>query len=326
MILRLLAALVCAAAELILWMNTPIFRLSFPRRRESIACWRERLCHGFPPARERQDGVVAFLVFSVFSDSISRLGRSIVHGIFLAGVCTLALPPALAQQADYAREKRWAEEITPAILVGDPVYLALPAKPSDQKFLAIHTTHPKPRAAVIVVHGMGVHPDWNLINALRSQLAEQEYTTLSVQMPVLASDAKGEAYPALFPEAAARLQAAVDFLKDQGHRKIALVSHSMGARMANHFLVNGGAVDAWVAVGISTGIYEQPQRLTMPVFDIYGEKDFPAVLKLAPARAAAIQRVRGSGQMSVAGADHYFNGAEAQLVRQVKRFLDSATR
>ncbi len=248
----------------------------------------------------------------------------ILYGILLVVACTFALPPAFAQVLpDYAREKRWADEITPAILVGDPVYLALPA---GHKFLALHATHPKPRAGVIVVHGMGVHPDWNLINALRSQLAEQEYTTLSVQMPVLAADAKGEAYPALFPEAATRLQAAVDFLKAKGHRKIALVSHSMGARMANHFLASGGVVDAWVAVGISSGIYDQPQRLTMPVFDVYGEKDFPAVLKLAPARAAAIQRVRGSGQMSVAGADHYFNGSEAQLVRQIKRFLDSATR
>ena len=29
---------------------------------------------------------------------------------------------AQAAQPDYAREKRWADEITPAILVGDPVY------------------------------------------------------------------------------------------------------------------------------------------------------------------------------------------------------------
>jgi hypothetical protein len=35
-------------------------------------------------------------------------------------------------QADYAREQRWASEITPAILVGDPVQLALPA---GRKFL-----------------------------------------------------------------------------------------------------------------------------------------------------------------------------------------------
>jgi dienelactone hydrolase len=234
----------------------------------------------------------------------------------------LCAPDALAQ-ADYAREKRWADEITPAILVGDPVYLA---QKSGQKFLAIHTTNAKARAGVIVVHGMGVHPDWNLINTLRSQLAEQGYATLSLQMPVLAADAKGEQYPALFPEAAERLHAAVAYLRDKGHAKVAIVSHSMGARMANQFLISGGAVDAWVAVGISTGVYVRAETFKAPVLDIYGEKDFPVVLQSAAARADAIKRVRGSGQVSVAGADHYFNGTEAELVRHVKRFLDNATR
>ncbi len=87
-----------------------------------------------------------------------------------------------------------------------------------------------------------------LINPLRSQLADQGYATLSVQMPVLASDAKAESYPALFPDAAERLRVAVAFLRDKGHRKVAIVSHSMGARMVNHFLAavhdRGGAVDA----------------------------------------------------------------------------------
>lgn len=232
---------------------------------------------------------------------------------------------ANAQTPDYAREKRWADEITPAILVGDPVYLALK---SGHKFLAIHAPNTKARAGVIVVHGMGVHPDWNLINVLRSQLAEQRYATLSVQMPVLAADAKGEQYPALFPEGAERLQASVNFLRDKGHRKVAIVSHSMGARMVNHFLAAGGAsdIDAWVAVGISTGEYLQPQAFKAPVLDIYGEKDFPAVLQNAAKRADAIRRVRGSGQVSVAGADHYFNGNETELTRHVKRFLDNATR
>ncbi len=234
---------------------------------------------------------------------------------------------AQTAQPDYAREKRWADEITPAILVGDPLYLALK---SGHKFLALHAPNPKARAGVIVVHGLGTHPDWNLINVLRSQLAEQGYTTLSVQMPVLAADAKADSYTALFPEAAERLQAAVAFLREQGHRKIVLVSHSMGARMVNHFLAadhdRGGAVDAWVSVGISSGVYLHPELFKAPVLDIYGEKDFPLVLANAARRVDAIKRVRGSGQMSVAGADHYFTGAESDLVRHVRRFLDNLTR
>ena len=240
-----------------------------------------------------------------------------------------ALAQLPAQLPDYAREKRWADEITPGLVVGDAVYLE---QKSSHKFLALYTTNAKARAGVIVVHGMGVHPDWNLIGTLRSQLAEQGYATLSVQMPVLAADAKGEAYPALFPDSAERLHVAVNFLRDKGHAKIAVAAHSMGARMVNHFLASdktaGGAstVDAWVFVGISSGVYVQADMFKASVLDIYGEKDFPVVLQNAARRADAIKRVRGSGQVSVAGADHYFNGAEAELVRHVKRFLDNATR
>ncbi len=236
---------------------------------------------------------------------------------------------AQAAQPDYAREKRWADEITPAILVGDPLYLALR---SGHKFLALHAPNPKARAGVIVVHGMGTHPDWNLINVLRSQLAEQGYTTLSVQMPVLAADAKADSYTALFPEAAERLQAAVVYLQEKGHRRIAVVSHSLGSRMVNHFLAavhdRGGAdaVNAWVSVGINSGVYLQAETFKAPVLDIYGDKGFPVVMENAARRAEAIRRVRGFGQISVAGAEHCFTGAEAELVRHVKRFLDNATR
>jgi pimeloyl-ACP methyl ester carboxylesterase len=233
----------------------------------------------------------------------------------------LLLAPALAfAQADYAREKRWADEIQPAIIVGGPVYLALQ---SGHKFLAIYAPSPRATAGVIVVHGIGVHPDWGFINALRSQLAEQGYATLSVQMPVMAAEARSEQYPPLFPEAAERLRAAVTFLRGKGLKKVAIVSHSMGSRMTNYFLNRAGEarVDAWVAIGIS-GEFTEPATFKAPVLDLYGEKDLPAILDNAEQRAAAIRQVRGSGQVRVAGADHFFAGMENELVRQVRLFLD----
>src|SRR5687768_5656452 len=87
---------------------------------------------------------------------------------------SLVASPAFAQ-ADYAREKRWADEITPAIIVGDAVQLELPG---GRKFLGIYAPAKSGGPAVVVVHGLGVHPDWNLINALRSRLADQGYSTL----------------------------------------------------------------------------------------------------------------------------------------------------
>ena len=232
----------------------------------------------------------------------------------------LLLSGLACAQADYAREKRWADEITPGIVVGDPVYL----EASGRKFLALYTPRPQAASGVIVVHGMGMHPDWGLINPLRSGLADQGYATLSVQMPVLGAEADGAQYPPLFPEAAARLKAADAFLRSRGSRKVAIVSHSLGARMTNAFLNAGSeAIDAWVAIGLS-GEFSRPETLRTPILDLFGETDFPAVLENADERAAVLRAVRGSAQVRIAGADHFFNGRETELVKHVKLFLDRA--
>lgn len=234
----------------------------------------------------------------------------------------LLIAAALAHAApDYARERRWADEITPGLVVGDAVYLA---QKSGHKFLAIYAAAAQPRAAVITVHGLGVHPDWALIGALRAGLSDQGYATLSVQMPVLAADAKADAYPPLFPDAAERLRAAVAFLKAKGHRNIAIASHSLGSRMSNLFLAGtpDHGVAAWISIGITTGEFAEPDKLRLPVLDIYGERDFPNVLQQAETRAAVLKALRGSAQIEVAGADHYFTGHESELTRQVKQFLD----
>lgn len=239
---------------------------------------------------------------------------------FLA-VVALLVSAACFAQADYAREKRWADEVTPGLVVGDAVYLA---QKSGHKFLAIYTAAAQPHAAVITVHGLGVHPDWALIGALRTGLSDQGYATLSVQMPVLAADAKADAYPPLFPDAAERLRTAVAFLKAKGHRNIAIASHSLGSPMSNFFLAGtpDHGVAAWVSIGIVPSEYAEPDKLRLPVLDIYGERDFPNVLQRAETRAAVLTTIRGSAQIEVAGADHYFTGREGQLVQQVRQFLD----
>ena len=242
----------------------------------------------------------------------------------LLGISALLGAVHASAQADYAREQRWADEITPAIVVGDPVRLELK---SGRKFLAIWTPNPAAKAGIVVVHGQGVHPDWGLVNSLRSRLAEQGYATLSVQMPVLAADSPREHYAQVFPEAAERLAAAVAFVRGKGANRVGIVSHSLGSHMVNHF-VNRTAdtrVDAWVSIGIMED-YTVPAAFKTPVLDIYGERDYPVVLENAAKRSAAIRKTRGSGQVQVASADHFFAGREDELARQVKLFLDNRLR
>lgn len=242
-------------------------------------------------------------------------------GWWILALCLAWTGVALAG-ADYAREKKWADEITPSIVVGDPVALQ---EKDGRKFLALYTPAANAKGATIIVHGMGVHPDWGLNGLLRTMLPERGYTTLSIQMPVLAADAKAEDYPALFPEAAQRIAVAAAWLKARGYERVALVSHSLGARMANYYLVHTGApgVQAWVAIGI-TAPFEKPNDIPVPTLDIHGDGDLPPVLKGTAERAFYLRRVRGSAQVVVAGADHFFNGKEPDLARFIANFLDKA--
>ena len=221
--------------------------------------------------------------------------------------------------ADYAREKKWADEVIPGVVVGDPVYLE---QANGHKFLTLYTTAKDPKAALIIVHGLGIHPDWGLIGVLRSQLADRGYTTLSVQMPVLANDAKASAYPATFPEASQRLQLAVDFLKAKGYQKLGIVSHSMGSRMSEAYLSAkpDPAIKAWVAIGMpGTADY---RKLKMPVLDLYGQNDLPEVIKGAAARKAGLQGKPGSEQIQATRADHFFTDQDQQLVDTVAHYLN----
>jgi dienelactone hydrolase len=220
--------------------------------------------------------------------------------------------------ADYAREKKWADEIVPGLVVGDAVYLK---QANRHEFLALYTPASGAKSAVIVVHGIGIHPDWGLIGTLRVDLADRGYTTLSVQMPILRNEAKDVEYPPTFPEAAERLKIAVDFLKSKGYSSIAIVSHSLGSRMSYAYLAGkpDPAVKVWVTLGIST--VEKVGALKLPVFDLYGERDLPKVVANAEKRKQALAGKADSRQQMIAGADHFFDGKEAEMVNAVYGFL-----
>ena len=239
----------------------------------------------------------------------SRSAIAVLALVVIAGCASVA--------PDYAREKRLGDEIVPSIVAGDAVMLETGA---GRKFLGILTPAAKPRAAVILVHGMGVHPDFGLIGQLRTGLADRGYTTLSIQMPVLAADADLAGYPALFPEAGQRIAAAIEYLRGKGATKVAIVSHSMGARMVNDFIAHRPDVPlvAWVPVAISSGGFESLAGVRFPVFDIYAEKDFAVVLQGAQARAKLLRGLKGSRQAMVYGADHYF----ARKSREVAALID----
>lgn len=240
----------------------------------------------------------------------------------LLGAIALAchLGVALAAAPDLARERRFAEQVVPQLFVGDAAWLATPREPH---VLALYTAPAKPtHDAVIVVHGLGVHPDWNLIGVLRSDLADLGFATLSVQMPVLAADAPRDDYASLFPYAFERLDAALQWLHARGYTHVGVVSHSLGAAMVNAWLAYAKpAIDAWVPIGLTVD-FATPPRL--PVADVVAERDFPEALAFAKTRASKLRQDGCSSSIAFAGTDHYFGNAAHGLSLRIAPFLARA--
>jgi len=245
--------------------------------------------------------------------------------------------PALAQ--DYGREKRWADEITPAIVVGNSLYLELTeGAGKGHKFLTLLTQGTNKVTAIVLAHGVGVHPDHSLIGVLRTKLADAGYTTLSIQMPVAKSEGvtAKDYYPGLFHEAGERLATAARYLQGKDNKNVVLVAHSMGSWMANVYLIEtpNPPFAAWVALGVTgrywgaslisipwLGIEWFPGKLQLPTLDIYGENDLAAGVEAAPSRARALTHIPRSEQVMIPGADHFYAGREDAVVQAIDRFI-----
>jgi len=244
---------------------------------------------------------------------------------WIVSILLLVVSTSVFAASDYARENEWAAEITPFIVVGRPVYLE---QANGHKFLAIYTEAANPKMGVVVVHGVGVHPDWGLISTLRQRLPDYGYATLSIQMPILAVNAKPETYAATFPEAVERLQLAVAYLKRKGYKRITIVSHSMGSRMAHAYMIhNPPDVIAWAALGmpaaLGTGAGITYSGISVPVLDLYGANDLPQVLAGASGRKASLKGNPASKQVVIPNTDHYFTDHEEEMVKTTTDFLDS---
>jgi alpha/beta superfamily hydrolase len=241
------------------------------------------------------------------------------RALALAALLAVGGPAAAQAPIDYIRESRWAQEVLAGLVVGDPVYLATPARP---RILALYTEPSGPsKGSVILVHGLGVHPDFGMIGGLRASLADAGFTTLSVQMPVLAADAPREDYRATLPEAGDRIAAAIAWLRARGVAKIAIVAHSYGATMIDAYLARPDAVriDAWVPAGMPIDFTAGPKQ---PVLDVVAEKELKEVVAAAPLRQPRLPKEGCSRAVTIAGADHYFERRQQELTAQIVAFLE----
>ena len=258
-----------------------------------------------------------------------RCGTTVL--VLAGGLAAVTVPVHLAAAQDLERERRLEAEIVDMLLDGEPVHLDA----DGHSFLAIHTEAGDggPRKAVIVLHGRGFHPDWpEVAGPLRAELPEHGWETLSLQMPVLGKSARYYDYVPIFPAAFPRIRAGIEYLRTRGADPVVLAAHSCSVHMAMAYARRHGdaGFDGFIGIGMGATDYRQPMRepfplaaMSVPVLDLFGDEDYPAVLKAASARLAAIRTAGNprSAQRVVRGADHFFRDSDEELVDAVAQWL-----
>ena len=176
------------------------------------------------------------------------------------------------------------------------------------------------------MHGRGFHPDWpEVVGPLRTELAEHGWETLSLQMPVLEKTARYYDYVPILPAAFPRIRAGLAYLRARGADLVVLAAHSCSVHMVMEYVRRhgDGDFDAFIGIGMGATDYRQPMReplpletMSVPVLDIFGEEDYPAVRREASSRLAAIRAAGNlrSAQRIVSGADHFFHDRDEDLV------------
>lgn len=186
------------------------------------------------------------------------------------------------------------------------------------------------KVGVVLAHGKGLDPDSQVVGPLRWAINEElGFHTLSLQMPVIRGKQRAgefESYAPVFPDAYQRIQAAIDFLKNEkGVTRVYLMGYSMGGRMTSAFLANhpDSGIAGYIGVGLVAG-GEEPlntnlnlRKVKIPVLDVYAENDSDA--KFAENRKRLVsERFK---QVSIPGATHEYRGHDNEVISAVIAWL-----
>jgi len=250
---------------------------------------------------------------------------------FLLG-CVL---PVYADSVDRDWEIRTTEKLAENVKATEALWLDA----NGEDFLALYTSQTSETAhgAVILLHAMGGHADWpQTISPIRTTLPEHGWTTLSIQMPVIAPENQIEDYGKTLQQAADRIKAAVRCLRERKFLNIVAIGHSFGAATTLNYLAKEEKqkIVALVTLGLQEYPFVKPaidilgliEKSKIPVLDIYGSRDFRNVINQAPDRRLAAKKGnnRQYAQLEIEGADHYYNKMEDVLIKRIRGWLDKA--
>lgn len=240
-----------------------------------------------------------------------------------------------SQPLDRERELQVSEKLEKELEDSEILWLDA----NGEKFQAIlfKQTSEQAKGAAIILHGMGAHPDWpQTISPIRKTLPEYGWTTLSIQLPIIAAENQIEDYGKTLGRAAARIEAAISTLHELKFRNIVAIGHSFGAATVLSYFeqANGRRIVALAAIGLQDYAFVKPpidilgliEKSNVPILDIYGSRDYKKATDQAADRRLAAKKGGNKGyvQVEIEGADHYFTKLEDVMIKRIRGWMRKA--
>jgi len=247
--------------------------------------------------------------------------RKVVVVVLIFGLTSLNL-----YSSDAAREAQYAREISASNIKDEIIWLGEPEK----RFLVLYREAEKSgfKGTAILLHHMSGHPDNDpLIYTLRRELAEHNWATFALQMPLREEGAPEADYYPLFPEAKQRIDEATRHLASHGAESIVLVGHQLGALMALYAQANEPMkeIKAMVTIGLNAPetdsknaqTFEFIKQIRIPFFDIYGEQDARGIVDSARERRISARNNKQYRQFQLGRASSPYWNDQALVVKRI---------
>ena len=229
-------------------------------------------------------------------------------------------------------------------------------KISGKNVLTLFKTQTKGQTlgAVVLLHDLNSHPDWpDVISPLRKQLPDAGWHTLTMQLPHADST---QASVEQLDTLRRYIDAALSELEKRSVLNVVLIGHGQGAHAAVDYMGNTPAlaVQGLILIGMDGSQNDEPRldparslsNITVPILDIYGERDYHAVVNSAKRRYELSRQKKEPGatpspaysdiardytkkkglslnyrQVKLSGADHHFKAQSVDLVKRLRGWL-----
>jgi pimeloyl-ACP methyl ester carboxylesterase len=263
--------------------------------------------------------------------NLGATNSAMIRALKIVAACLATLAGWQGGHAtDLPREQGIAEETTARAGAGEAIWL----ETAGVKFQAFYreAISRETRGGLILLHGLDASADAaDILQSMRKRLPERGWDTLALQGPMREAGADLQDHLALLPEAVARIQAGIDYLKSKNHDRIVLIGHGTGALTVLRYLARTPDTITTAAIIIDSPASSAAERdaagladlgkVNIPLLDILSRRDEMATEEAAPTRKRIMKKNEAYRQTTINDPEADFKDVEDLLINRIHGWL-----